>query len=93
MSLSDFCALDLDEFEAVFLAWSEAEEARNHDCWERMRLQASISIQPHVRKRINPRQLLPLPWDNHNEVKESPRAKPLTAQERLERFERLAARC
>lgn len=33
--------------------------------WERMRLLATITIQPHLAKgkRITPEKLLPLPWD------------------------------
>lgn len=32
-------------------------------CWERMRMLASIVIQPHVKKKITPKRLLPFPWD------------------------------
>lgn len=92
MSLDDFCALDLDEFEAVYSAWAEGEESRNRDRWERLRLHASITIQPHVRKRIIPRQLIPLPWDNDKPQGAAVIGPALTAQERQARFERLAAR-
>lgn len=61
MSLSDFCACDFDEFAGICRAWHEMGEARSRDSWERMRTLASIAIQPHVRKRLTPRQLLPLP--------------------------------
>lgn len=37
---------------------------RGQELQERARMVAAICIQPHVRKRITPRQLLPLPWDN-----------------------------
>ena len=30
-----------------------------------MRLLAAISIQPHVKGKLKPQQLLPLPWDAH----------------------------
>ena len=38
-------------------------EGQNHEAWERARTIAAIIIQPHVKKRITPKQLLPLPWD------------------------------
>lgn len=37
---------------------------RGQELQEHARTVAAICIQPHVRKRIIPRQLLPLPWDN-----------------------------
>ncbi|MCM1517535.1 MAG: hypothetical protein NC117_02715 [Pseudoflavonifractor sp.] len=89
MSLDEFCRCDYDEFEAICRAWREMTEARRHDEWERTRLLATICIQPHVRKRVTPRQLMPLPWDG--ETKRRPVEAPeLTPAERLARFERLS---
>jgi len=48
---------------------------------------ADISIQPHVRKKITPRQLLPLPWDK--DVNPRNNAPQLTAEERQKRFEEM----
>lgn len=55
---------------------------------ERMRQLATISIQPHVKRKMKPQTLLPLPWDNQpsngsrNEVE-------LTMEQKKERFEEL----
>lgn len=66
-------------------------ESQNHDAWERARIVAAIAIQPHCKKRITPRQLLPLPWDNKKQPRRS-EAPKLTAGERLKRFESLTRR-
>lgn len=61
---------------------------RGQELQERACMVAAICIQPHVRKRIIPRQLLPLPWDNKkSEIRNN--ATQLTAEERKERFEKL----
>ncbi len=66
-------------------------EGQNHDAWERTRTLAAIAIQPHVKKKITPKQLLPLPWDKK---KQNPRSKVprLTAEEKRKRFEEVAHR-
>ncbi|ROT20663.1 hypothetical protein [Xylanibacter rodentium] len=62
---------------------------RGQELQERACMVAAICIQPHVRKRIIPRQLLPLPWDNKkSEIRNN--APQLTAEEMKERFEKLA---
>lgn len=63
MRPDDFRLMTPDEFRAVCKAWSEGQENRERGRWERMRLLASIVIQPHVKRRITPERLLPLPWD------------------------------
>lgn len=40
------------------------EDSRQRGHWERVRTLAAICIQPHVRKKITPWRLIPLPWDN-----------------------------
>ena len=85
MSHDDFCKCTVGEFESICNAWHEMREEQYHDSWERARTVAAICIQPHVRKRITPRQLLPLPWDNKTVHRgEAPK---LTAEEKKERFE------
>lgn len=62
---------------------------RGQELQERARTVAAICIQPHIRKRITPRQLLPLPWGNKkSEIRNN--ATQLTAEERKERFEKLS---
>lgn len=70
-------------------AYSRRAENDYKDEWERVRVLAAISVQPHVRKRVTPAQLLPLPWDKP----EKPAGKaPAGKEESLKRFERLAGR-
>lgn len=38
-------------------------EGESRENWERMRMLASITISPHVKKPIPPKKLIPLPWD------------------------------
>lgn len=64
MSRRDFEASTPGEFEAICRAYHEAEESRMRESWERTRMLAAIVIQPHVKKRVTPRELLPFPWDN-----------------------------
>lgn len=45
--------------------WEEARLSRRREKWERTRTLAAIVIQPHCRKAIDPRRLLPLPWETH----------------------------
>ncbi len=86
MSLDDFCRLSPDEFAAVCRAYAEAREAEARDGWERMRLLATITIQPHVKRKITARRLLPFPWDNRRpEREERPR------ETREQSLEKLAA--
>lgn len=86
MSFDDFCKLEFDEFEGICKAWREMSEGQNRDEWERTRTLAAICIQPHIKKKITPRQLIPLPWDNVSHKPDAPR---LTPEEKKERFENM----
>ncbi|WP_303031774.1 hypothetical protein [uncultured Duncaniella sp.] len=87
MSIDDFCRSEIDEFESICDAWRKMREAQYHDSWERTRTLAAICIQPHIKKRITPRQLIPLPWDDKSHKPHSPK---LTPEERRIRFEQIA---
>lgn len=63
MSYEDFCRLTPEEAEEAFRAWRETREAEQRECWERMRLHAVMTMQPHCKKRLSPAMVLPLPWD------------------------------
>lgn len=90
MSVDDFCGCTFDEFEAIHKTWRELEDNRERSNWERTRILAAISVQPHTRKRITPRQLIPLPWDNENKPKaEAPK---LSAEDRRQRSQEIARR-
>ena len=74
LSLEEFSQLYFEEFESVCRAWQEMYDAQERGAWERTRVLASICIQPHVRKKITPRQILPLPWDRgqHKTISHEP---------------------
>lgn len=74
MSLSDFCALSPSDFRTANKSFLELEEARSRDCWEKTRMLATIAVQPYSRKRLDPRSLLPLPWDRAERKSETTEA-------------------
>jgi hypothetical protein len=86
MSLDDWSGLSPDEFSAVCQSYNDKEEARLHDEWERMRLLATITIQPHVKNRLHAEKLLPLPWDGKPKKTDAPK---VSKEEAKSRFEQL----
>ena len=71
LSYDDFCALSPDEFQQVHRSWVDNETERLHGEWERTRVLATISVQPHLKKPVSMRKLLPLPWDKKARTKVS----------------------
>lgn len=82
MSLDDFCRMSPDEFGAVCDAFNRRSESEERAKWERMRLHAAITIQPHVTKKISPEELLRFPWDEKKEPRKGRRATRRTMAER-----------
>lgn len=78
-----------EEFEEVSRAYAERCEADSRGDWERMRLLAAITIQPHVKGKITPQRLLPLPWEK---LQTKPMQKPVSREESKARFEALMKR-
>lgn len=64
MLLDDFLRLELPEFQAIYKAWNSQEEKKEREAWERMRLLATVCVQPYSKKSLNPRKVLHLPWDD-----------------------------
>lgn len=64
LSYDDFCRLTPEEFGAVCKAYGEHYEATVRNDWEVMRMLATITIQPHCKKKITPKKLLPFAWDH-----------------------------
>lgn len=52
MSYNDFCGLTPDEFSHINKAYSERQEAQYKDNWKRMRMLATIVVQPHVKGKL-----------------------------------------
>ena len=91
MSRKDFCACTPHEFEEAARSFRQWHEAQRHDDWERMRLLACITVQPHVKGRVTPQGLMPLPWDDAGRQKKA--ADPtMSKEEQRKRFEQLAKR-
>lgn len=69
LTYDDFCKLSYEEFAAVYEAFATQRDTDFKDNWSRMRLLATISIQPHLGKgkKLTPEKLLPFPWDNVNQ--------------------------
>lgn len=87
MSYNDFCRLEPHEFIAVCNQFGRFCNNSQREDWERMRILAAVTIQPYVK--INPENLLPLPWDKEKDDKEKEPEKPKTIEERKAVFERL----
>jgi hypothetical protein len=51
--------------------------------WERMRLLAAITIQPHCKKKMTPERLLPLPWDRDAQKNNPPKRRVDSTRERM----------
>lgn len=85
LSYDDFCKLDFEEFAAVYKAYAEQRDTDFKDNWQRMRLLATIVIQPHLDKRhkVTPEKLLPFPWDKAKAKKQQARITPDKQRERM----------
>ena len=83
---NDFNALTPAEFIYVWLGWSEQEQSRNKQAWERERWAVWITtcIQLDKKDRLPMTQMFPLPWE---EVSDIPLE--LTMEERKERINQI----
>lgn len=87
ISYEDFCKCTPEEFEAVCKAWQETRDAEYKENWERIRLLATITIQPHVKQKITAQKLLPFAWDKKTfGIAES---KQMTSKEKRERMDKI----
>ena len=83
MRLDDLRRLTIDEFEAIIEEWRREKESAYQYNWERIRMLATITIQPHTTKSISPRSLLPFSWDTDAPKQEAP---TLTKEQQRQRF-------
>ena len=63
ISFDDFCRLRPEELEEALRSRRETRESCYRDEWERMRLLATMVMQPHCKNRLKPEKVLPFPWD------------------------------
>tara|TARA_Y100000114_G_scaffold154936_1_gene177999 strand:- start:1494 stop:1688 length:195 start_codon:yes stop_codon:yes gene_type:complete len=59
----------------------------NHNSWEQTRLIIHSCLQPHSKKRLNPKEILPFPWDAKK--KKVKRASKEHIQKVLEKYNNL----
>ena len=84
MASDDFCRCTPVEFEHIYKAYSEKAEAEFRDAWERMRLLATIVIQPHTKKKLTAKKLMRLPWDDIKKESDKPQVSKEEAKARFE---------
>lgn len=53
----------MQEFEAICESWQKMRDAEYKENWERVRMLATITIQPHVKQKLTAQKLLPFDWD------------------------------
>lgn len=82
----DFCGLTPDEFTHIHKAYHSEREAQYKDNWERMRMLATIAVQPYAKGQIKPQKLLPLPWDKETPTRKN-HIEHVSKEEALKRFE------
>lgn len=90
LSYDDFCRLTPDEFNSVCKACLDQEQSQYKDNWERMRMLACITIQPHVKNKLTPQKLLPLSWDNRRKSNKA-KTEHITAKEAEEKKRQIIA--
>lgn len=91
LSYHDFCSCYPDEFFSICKAWRDMRDAEVRTDWERTRLLAAITIQPHIKRKITPQKLLPLPWDITKPKPKQPGEK-LTVEQHRQRAEEIERR-
>lgn len=91
LSFKDFALLTPFEFSEVCNAWHEWREDETRGAWERQRWLGCVSIQPHIKNRITPQELMPLPWDKQSKPN-TPKSETLTHEQHLERIRELNKR-
>ena len=86
MPYNDFCAITPEEFNNIYRAYSEERTTQYQDSWERMRMLATIIIQPYAKKGLTSQKLLSFPWEKKKP--EHTKATPAVSKEdALKRFE------
>lgn len=74
LSTDDFNALTPAEFIYVWIGWSEQEQSRNKQAWERERWAVWITtcIQLDKKDRLPMTQMFPLPWEESETLLDQP---------------------
>ncbi|MEG1159985.1 MAG: hypothetical protein RSC78_04075 [Acidaminococcaceae bacterium] len=77
--------MDFEEFAAIYNAYAEQRDTDFKDKWQRMRLLATMTIQPHLDKRhkVTPEKLLPFPWEKKTQSVGEVKLTPNQQRERM----------
>lgn len=89
LAYDDFMKLTPEEYNSICACYTDKEQIQYKDNWERMRILACITIQPHVKGKLTPHKLLPLSWDNTHHTHND--AHKISAEEAKKRREQLIA--
>lgn len=84
MSLGDVLMMRLPELRACFRAHAAAREADHRNRWERTRTLGCMMLQPWAKGKLDPREMLPLPWDGEQDRK--PARRKRTKEQELARL-------
>lgn len=87
LSYDDFCRLTPTEFEHIYKAYNDKEDADYKDAWGRMRLAATVLLQPHAKRKIVPEKVIIFPWEKKKSNKPA-----ISKEQDKARFEKLMAR-
>ncbi len=90
LSYDDFCRCTPEEFNGICKAYHDQRETDYKNEWERMRMLATITIQPHIKSKITAQKLLPFPWEKH--ILKQITTQPVSVEESLKRFEAIIKR-
>ena len=64
MSLREFEMLTPGEWRATCQSWHKTREQMSRETWYQVRWLGTVTVQPHVRKTLSPRDLLRFPWED-----------------------------
>ena len=84
MRFDDFCRLTFPEFRAVCSSYRESEERKERSEWERSRTLSFHFLQPYLKRKCSPEELMPLPWDSDRKEE----SKAVSRDEAKRRFEK-----
>lgn len=68
LSFEDFGLLTPSEFQAIAAARHRYDDDREREAWERARIVGVMSVSPWSGKSVDPKRVLPLPWDQRREA-------------------------
>ena len=77
---------------AVCQARHRHVEELEREAWERARIVGVMSVSPWSGKSVDPKRILPLPWDRQTDHTEQPEQRPATREEARLAFEALMRR-